>query len=480
MKKNALLLLALIVSVSIMAQDKWDLRKCVEYAMKNNISVKQADVQARIAALQAKQAKFNQYPTASFSSNLGLQYGRSIDPTSNQFTTTQLFYNQFQLQGGAQIYNFGRLKNLRQSLELSAKAAFFDVDKAANDVALNVSLYYLQILAANEQIHIVEVQIGQSKAQYDNTKRRVEAGALPELNLVQLEAQLATDSTNLITAKSTYEQNIISLKALLNIDMASSFAVDTPSIDKIPLEPLAELQPEYVYNLAKNTYPDQKAAEMRVKAAEKNILASKAAMYPSLTGFYSLGSTYNNQAQQVIDTGFSSVPAQYFGDVVVGGVPYKVTSLPYNSPYPIFGKTKYFKQLDNNFSQSVGIGINIPIFNNGVARIGYQRSKLDLRNSQLQQELANQTLKTNIYNAYNNAISSFQKYIGSLKSVASAQKAYDFAAKRYEVGLLSTIDLLVTQNTLLTAKLTQLSNQYDYVFKMKVLEFYKGQGVKLD
>jgi outer membrane protein len=473
MLKRFLGLLLITVPASLFAQEKWDLRRCVDYAMTNNISVKQADVQARISALQLKQAKLNKWPTASFSANVGEQFGRSIDPTTNQFTTTNFFFNQYQLQGGAQIYNWGRLKNAQAAANFNAQAALADIERAANDVALNVASYYLNVLAANEQIKIVEVQITQTKAQYDVTKMKVDAGALPELNLAELETQLATDSSNLITAKTSFQQNVLFLKALLNIDMAAPFDVATPAVESIPLEPLTELQPDYVYQLALTTQPQQKVNELRIKGAEKTIKSNKALMYPSITGFYSLGTTYNNQ-----NFGLSgyNISNDTVGKVTIGGVDYGVVAPVFN---PLYTKTKFFKQIDANFNQSVGIGLTIPIFNNGSYRLSYERSKLDLKNLQLQQQQSNQTLQSNIYNAYANAMASLQKFNAGIKSIASAQKAYDFASKRYEVGLLSTIDLLTNQNNLQRAKLQQVANQYDYVFKMKVLEFYKGQGIKL-
>ena len=240
MLKRVIGLLLAAVPVSLFAQEKWDLRRLVDYAMTNNISVKQADVQARIAALQLEQSKLNRWPTASFSGNVGEQFGRSIDPTTNQFTTTNFFFNQYQLQGGVQLFNFGRLKYAQEAANFNAQAALKDIERAANDVALNVASYYLNVLAANEQSKINEVQIAQTKAQYDVTKKRVDAGALPELNLAELESQLATDSANLITSRTTFEQNVLFLKALVNIDMAAPFDVATPAVETIPLEPLAE------------------------------------------------------------------------------------------------------------------------------------------------------------------------------------------------------------------------------------------------
>ncbi|MEP6512836.1 MAG: TolC family protein [Parafilimonas sp.] len=464
-----------IFSISLRAQEQWDLRQCVEYAMQNNISVKQADVQARIAALQVKQTQLSKIPTANFTTDAGLQFGRSIDPTSNQFTTSKLFYNSYGLQGGAEIYNFGRLKNATRGAQFNAEAALADVEKAANDVALSVATYYLQVLASNEQIEISNVQIAQTREQYNVTKKKTDAGALPELNLAELEAQLSTDSVNLVTAKLSYEQNILSLKALLNIDAGTPFDVTKPPVELIPLEPLAELEPETVYQLAITSQPLQRATALRIKGAEKYILSNKAAMLPSLTGSYFLGSTYNNQALGLLGTTTFTAP---IGTVEINGTKYEVFS---NEPFtqPIYGKTRYPKQISQNFSQSVGINLNIPIFNKGNARLTWQRSKLDLESLQLQQAQNDQTLKTNIYTAYTSALAAMQKYYLGETTVGAAQKAYDFASKRYEVGLLSTIDLLITQNKLLTAKLQQVANHYDYVFKMKVLEFYKGQGIKL-
>jgi len=458
------------------AQEKWDLRRCIEYAMKNNISVKQADVQARIAALQLKQAKLTKWPTASLSGNMGWQFGRSIDPTTNLYTTNNFFFNQFQLQGGAELFNWGRVRNNQAAADFNAQAAQVDVEKAANDVALNVASYYLQVLAANEQIEVSKVQVAQTKAQYDITKRKVDVGALPELNLAELESQLATDSSNLIAAQTTFDQNVLLLKALLNIDMAEPFAVDTPPVESIPLEPLAELQPDYVYKLALESWPEQKAFGLRIQGAEKNIKANKATLYPSISGFYGLGTTYNNLSQVPVGT-TSIINPDPVGTVSIDGTEYNV----YNkNPYtiPVFGKQKYFDQINNNFNQSLGVGITIPIFNGYNYRTAYERSKLDLANTKLQHAQATQTLQSNIYTAYSNSIAAMEKYNASTKAVGSAQKAYDFALKRYDVGLLSTIDLLTNQNNLLRAKLQALANHYDYVFKMKVLEFYKGQGVK--
>jgi outer membrane protein len=141
--------------------------------------------------------------------------------------------------------------------------------------------------------------------------------------------------------------------------------------------------------------------------------------------------------------------------------------------------TPYFKQLNSYFNQSVGINLSIPIFNNGILRTNYSRSKLNLRNAELQRDQDNLTLKNNVYSSYTAAVTALQKFEANKISVAASGKSADYSQKRYGVGMLNTIDLLTNQNNYFNAKINLLSSQYDYVFKMKVLEFYKGLGIKL-
>jgi outer membrane protein len=482
MGKRFLGLLIVAMPFIAHAQDKWDLRRCVDYAVKNNISVRQADVQARISALQLRQSKMNQLPSANFSTNLGTQFGRSVDPTTNQFTTTQFLYQDLGLSGSVLLFGFGQLKNGIAASRFNAAAALKDVDRAANDVSINVATYYLQVLAAKEQINIAEVQIGQDQAQLQDTKARVDAGALPELNLAEIESQMATDSANLITARATFQQNVLSLKGLLNMDAGAPFELDTPPIDEIPLESLADLQPDVVFQLAQVNQPLLKVNDLKIKGAEKTIQANKAALYPRLSAAYSLGSRFSNSVKEANPTGYVYVPTE--AKTTVNGTDYAVQTRIYDYAYSSKPFSQwwngYSSQLNSNFSQQVGIGLTVPIFNSGnTNRVNYEQSKLNLRSLQLQQDQATLDLKQSIYKAYIDATSAMQKFYAGQRSVASAQKAYDFSFKRYQVGLLSSIDLLTNQNNLLKAKLQQLTNQYEYVFRMKLLEFYKGQGMKL-
>ena len=220
------------------AQEKWDLKRAVEFAVANNISVKQADVQARIAALNLKQSRLQQIPSVNITGSGGVYGGRSIDPTTNQFTNQQILSTQFGLNSGVTLFNFFSIKNNIEGNRLDNEAAMINVDKIRNDISLNVATAYLQILVAIEQENIAKVAVQQTLVNLDNTRKRVEAGALPELNLAELEAQLARDSTTLITQEATVRSNKLRLKAILNLDAAEPFDVTTPPLDQIPVESL--------------------------------------------------------------------------------------------------------------------------------------------------------------------------------------------------------------------------------------------------
>lgn len=461
------------------AQEKWDLKRAVEFAVANNISVKQADVQQRIAALNFKQSRLQQIPTVNITGSAGVYGGRSIDPTTNQFTNQQILSTQFGLNSGVTLFNFFSIKNNIEGNRLDNEAALINVDKIRNDISLNVATAYLQILLAIEQENIARVAVQQTLVNLDNTGKRVEAGALPELNLAELEAQLARDSTTLITQEATVRTNKLRLKAILNLDAAEPFDVTTPPLDQIPVESLGELMPEDVFKLAVVNLPQQKVLNKRIEAARKFVQAARGQMYPALGMFAGLGSQYsNNQRVAFGDPIFSNTFSPTGAKVTVNNVDYEVLQPNVTVPQTIF-REPFGPQISDNFRQNVGFQMNIPLFNNGQSRTAWERSKLNVNTLELQKDQDLITLKQDIYIAYNDATAAVQRFSAGQKAVATAEKAYNFATKRYELGLLSTVDLLTNQNNLNRAKVELSQAHVDYIFRLKLLEFYKGTGIKL-
>lgn len=467
------------ICAGTIAQDSWNLKRAVEYALANNISVKQADIQSRIASLTLKQSRLMQVPTANISGSAGINAGRSIDPTTNLFTNTQLFSTGFSLSSGVTLFNFFSVKNNIEGNRFDREAARANVDKIRNDIALNVATAYLMVLVSEEQENIAKLAVQLTLQNFDNTRKRVETGVLPELNLAELEAQLALDSSNLITAMNTVKQNILQLKAILNVDAAQGFVVETPPLDKIPVLSLDELQPEYVYTEAVKNLPQQKVNDLRIKAAERYVLSARGQMYPAFSLFAGLGTNYaNNKIPSVLQvpTGLLDTTG---AKVNVNGALYDVVTPGFRNVITT-STTPFSTQFSDNFRQNVGIQVNIPLFNNGMARTNWEKSKLNVSSLQLQKDLDLVNLKQDIYTAYNDASTAIQKYHAGIKGVQTAEKAYNFAQKRYDVGLLPTLDLLTNQNNLNRARVQLAQAEVDYVFRLKLLEFYKGKGITVE
>jgi outer membrane protein len=270
---------------------------------------------------------------------------------------------------------------------------------------------------------------------------------------------------------------------LLNLDASQPFDIEVQSVDQIKLQSFADLQPDYIFSIASKNLPGIKAADLRVKAASKNELVAKANFYPTLSFGYNLSSNFSNVFNYISGynlNGFST-PNANTPFVTVSNTKYYIQSPVYT---PISSQRNWGNiwkgwgdQINNNFGQSFGLQLSIPIFNGNQSKIAYQQAKLNYRNLNLQQENINLKLKQDIYTAYNNAVIAFNKLSANQKALAAAEKSFLFATKRYELGLLGTVELLNNQNNFLKAKVNLKATQYEYVFRIKLLEFYKGEAL---
>jgi outer membrane protein len=464
----------LFFSSNGLAQEKWDLQKCIDYAMANNLTVKQARIQAGFSKLTAIQTEKTRLPSLNGSLSSSYQRGLSENPTTGILESNDFISGSLGFQANYTIFNWGSRKHNINANNLFAKADEINIDKAQNDIGLLVANAFLQVMLAREQVRTSKIQLQQSQQQYSNTRKLVDAGSQPELNAVQIEAQVVRDSSLIIQAQSQEAQALITLKAYLNIDMALPFDIQPPALENIQMGSLLDLQPERVYEIAVKTQPMQQVLDLRLQANKKQVLATRGAMYPSLSAFAGLNTRYINIKSPVIGVFPDKATGSY---VNVGGTQYPVFA-------PSFGvvgekATPLFDQLNRNFGQSVGISINLPIFNQWTSRTQWERAKLSVTQTQVQTEQENQSLKTDIYNAYQQAYAALQKYNASVRSVEASQLAFDYSQKRFDIGLLGTLDYITTQNNLFRAKIEAISNRYDYIFKMKVLEFYRDQNIKL-
>jgi outer membrane protein len=322
----------------------------------------------------------------------------------------------------------------------------------------------------------------QTKEQWEVANKRVAAGAAPELDALTLQGQYTTDSSNYIAARAAADQNLLLLKQVLNIDAGKLFDIATPPVDQIPIEPILQLQPESVFQIAMQNQPAQKANALRLQAYEAAMRANRATMFPTISVGGTLGTNFSSTDKKV--TGYTLNGYLPNGDLVrLSGAEYEVftPNVQISQGKKTFGERwdGWGTQMNNNFRQSLGLSISVPILGGGAARFGYQRSKLDLKNAQVTKAQIDQTLKNDIYKAYYNASAALEKFNAAKVTLDVNRKSYDIAKKRFDLGLLNSFDLITSKNNMNRAEYDLASAHFDYVFKMKVLEFYKGLGIKL-
>ena len=458
-------------------QDVWTLQRCVQYAVDHNISIQQNVLNERLAALALKQSKLSQLPSANVSTGYGRSYGRSVDPTSNQFIDAN--YNFLSLNGSADVLLFGwfQRRNTIAKNDLSYKASVADVDQLKDDVSLNVATGFLRALLAKGQIGVNEKQVALSEQQLDQTRRFAEAGRLPELNVAQLTSQLATDSSNLIGAISDYTSALLDLRALLNLDFTVPFDIQEPAIDVTDIASILANKPEDVYRVAANHFGGIRSSKLKVAAAEKAAKASEGLRYPQLTFDAQLGSNYASTYTQIdnyTQTGISTTASGYYYDNTGKQVPIYQPTFSYStSTIPINN------QIGNNLRQTYSLNLSIPLFGAWQAQAAVRQSRINVQAQQLAEDQVEITLKQNVYKACNDARNSTQKYYAAQRAAVAAREAYGFAQKRYDLGLTNTVDYLVTQNNQYRADASELSAKYDLIFRLQVINYYLGRQLKL-
>ncbi len=451
----------------------WSLQRCIQYAIDHNISIKQDSLTTKLAGYTLQQSKLQQLPTFSVNGSYGRSFGRSINPTTNQFIDAS--YNSASLSGNGSLLVFGwmQVRNTIARNRYMLDADLADLDQLRDDVSVNVATAFLTALLAKEQVNVTSNQVALTKVQLDQTRAFADAGRLPELNVAQLESQIATDSANLVNAIANYNAAVLDLKALLNLDFAVPFELQMPDVDAGDQLRLSVLEPEEVYKKAHMHFGSIKGSMLRVTAAEKGLAAAKGGLYPQLSVGYQIGTNWASNYFSYQQT-----------NELIGYSPVGITGRSLDTVYQPIYKTltpdvPFGTQFKDNFRQTVYVGLNIPIFNGWQAQYSVRQAKINLQQQRLNEFSAEVTLKQNVYKAHNNALNSIQKYYAAKRAESAAKRALDFAKKRYDLGLTSTVDLLVTQNQEFVAASNLISAKYDLIFKLKVIDYYMGKELKL-
>ena len=476
MKYALTLLCALLATAAVNAQKTFDLQDCIEYARANNFGVKRANIAVDRAKLNERQARLNRLPNANARTNAGLNFGRSIDPTTNTFDTERSTFQSYSINAGMNLFNAGFLKNTIEQSRFDLKAAEADADQTQNDLALNVAQAYLQVLFSREQINVARQQVTLTETQLERTDKLIAAGQVPRNDRFDLVARLAQDRQQLIVAENNLQINLINLRQLMQLPVDQELDIVVPDV-VLPTEDPANIQYEQVYAKALNTQPRVLAAEYRLESAAYGDELARASMLPSLSLFAGFNTNYSSLGRivsNVVTVQGDPIPVS----VDLGSGPQDVL-ISFPSQEAEFANQPYSDQLRDNLGYNVGISLAVPIYSNGRNQTNIELARLNEAQAEFGIMEAKQQIQTERLRAIADARAAKQQYEASQASVDALQIALDNTERRLQLGAANTIDYTLAREQLTQAQAKLVRSKYDFIFRMKVIDFYEGRPLTI-
>lgn len=462
----------LLISISLSAQEKWSLEKCINYAIENNIQVKMQDLSTKSSNEAYLKSKMTFLPSLNGSASQNYALGRSVDPYTNQFSESNVRSNNFSLSSSLTLFNgFQNINSLKQA-SLNFQASIEDLQKAKNDISLNIASAFLQILFSDELVYVAQNQVELSKQQTDRNKKLFEAGSIAQGNYLEMQSQLASDEMQLVSAENQLEMSNLTLGQILELGFNDSLHIEKPSIPDPELNFILP-DPETVYTEALQKLPQIKSAELRMKSAEKGLAVAQGYRSPRLTLSGGISTMYSSNSQKVTTSLGAPVVSGFVSD---GTNTYDVYS--YNLDYNYSDKS-FNDQFKDNKSQSISFNLTIPIFNNWQANYSVSSAKINALNYKYSYDLAEKQLQKEIQQAYADATASFRKYVASKKAVTASQESFRYIQQKFDVGMVTTVDFNLAKNNLSKARSELIKAKYEFIFRAKILDFYRGIPIKL-
>lgn len=429
-------------SISANSQNVWSLQKCISYALENNIQIKQQQLNTKYYENQVSQAKSNRLPNLNAQIGNDNSFGRSLT-----YDNTYKNVNSSSISGGAStnftIFNGFQLTNAIDKQELDLQATLKDLQKAKDDMMLNIAGLYLQILFSEELVLVDEAQIEVTKQQLSRTQQLVDAGSLAKGARLEIEAQMAREELQLVNDKNNMQLSYLSLYQLLELPIAESFKIEKPVLPEIKAN-ISMANSIDVFNNAMSVRPEIQAAQLRVKSAEKDLEIVKGNQYPSLSFNANYYNLYNNKYTDIKGDDIA------FGD-----------------------------QLKNNARSSLGLTVGIPIFNRFQVKNAISNAELQIQDFQYRLQTSSNTLRKEIEQAYTNALAALNRYNSTDKAVESMQEAFRYVEEKFNVGMVNSVDYNLQKNQLTSAQSQLLQAKYEYIFRTKILDFYNGIPIEL-
>ena len=482
MKFIKILILAFVLFplLSVNAQEvkKWSLEECVDYAFDNNLTVQRSELSVQNNEALLLQGKLSRIPSLNTNIFNSWRWGRSIDPTTNLFTTQRINSNGANASSSFLLYNGSRLNRSIKQGEKNVQSSFYDLEKSKNDVALDVVFGYLQVIYTRELFENAKEQLSTTEAQMDQTEKMVKAGSLPMTNLLDLQSQVAGNEVDVINAENDVNLAILRLKQFLQIAAEEPFDIVTPEFDKENYD-FVTLSVGEVYSVAEQTQPEIKSADIQIESAQLGVKIAQSDHIPQigLQGQYNT----NFSDQYSVPTGEFEESIQDLGTIgYLNSDPTQtVSAYPIISQVPVRDVPNIPSQWADNRSWAAGFNVGIPIFNGWSTRTNIQRAKIQEDLAEINAKETRNILRQTIETAYNDAQAAVKIYDAAQKQVEALEESFRATETSYNLGALNFVDYQISSYNLFSARSNLVRSKFDYIFKLKVLDFYLGNPLTL-
>jgi outer membrane protein len=453
-KQICLIFLLTLITLGLNAQQKdWTLQECIRYALDNNIQIKQQGIQTRYQENALDLAKFRLLPTINGSASHNYSFGRALDQTTYQYTDNEtILSDNLYFSSNLTLFNGLQNQNTIKRSRYDLLASEEDYKTISDNVALNVALAYLQILLNREIVTATANQLATTNEQISKTRKLVDAGSIARGNLLQIEAQAAQEELQLINIKNQYDISLLNITQLLELPSSEGFSIIVPDI---PLDTNAVIRGDIneIYNAALGNRPEVKGSEFRLYSSEYDLKISQGARSPRL----SLSNTFS--------TGYSDVRRKLLGIDQNG---------------PIYGEYPFSEQLNDNINYGIGFSLNIPILNGWQVNRNISNARLGVENSNYALEGTKKQLYKSIQQAYADANAALKRYAASMKTVVYTEESLRYTEQKFNVGMVTPVDYNAAKTQLLNAQSDMVQAKYEFIFKTRVLDFYRGIPLSLN
>ncbi|WP_179317500.1 TolC family protein [Winogradskyella undariae] len=463
--KLVILIILYLISWAGFAQKTYTLDDCIAIALEHNLDLKSTHLQANSAKVNYKQSKANLLPSLNGDFNLGVNDGRSIDPFTNDYIDQELTYSNLGLSLDMTIFNGFRLLNSAKQKRLNAQASELETEAEQQDLILNVTLAYLQVLNAKDVLDLAHARLKTTNQQLQIQKGFFESESGNPADYADILGQIANDETSVLVSESSLNSAKLSLMLLLNIE--TSINVDTESLI-LGFKPYT-LSVDAVYRESLQNLATFKAKDLRVEAAKKGVSVAKSQFTPEVSFFGGVYTNHSSAAEFYTSNGISLIETGDF--VTVDGQDLPIMTEQANFASKSIG---YKDQLDNNLNTVVGVAVNVPLFNGFRAKNNVALEKIRVEESIIELERTHVSIKNAITQVYFDMEAAYKRYQSLEKQVEAYQESYRINDIRFKNGVSNFLNYITSKNNLDNAKVNLANAKYEYVLRVKVLDYYRG------